>query len=88
MRLIDKIIKLIMELPYDTDQPMEGSFYDKLNVRKNNMEKDKKYDDNYIKYLGQLSLLNITKNNNLITDKEYIEMKKFLIGKYKVQDSI
>jgi hypothetical protein len=47
-----------------------------------------KYDENYIKYLGKLSLLNFTRKNNLLTDKEYIEMKKFLIEKYKVQDKV
>lgn len=51
-------------------------------------DKDKKYGENYLKYLEQLTLLNFTKNRNLITEREYIELKKFIINKYKVKDSI
>ena len=44
-----------------------------------------KYNNNYIKYLGQLTLLNQLTREKFITDKENEHMKKFLINKYKVQ---
>lgn len=45
-----------------------------------------KYDDNYIDYLGELSLLDFTKSRNLITDREYVNIKKAIMNKYKIQD--
>ena len=44
-----------------------------------------KYNNNYIKYLGQLTLLNQLTRENFITNKESEHMKKFLVNKYKVQ---
>lgn len=52
------------------------------------MNKDKAYWDNYNRYLGQLTLLNRVKSQNLLNDQEYIRYKKELIREYKIQDFI
>lgn len=45
-----------------------------------------KYNDNYIKYLYKLTLLNELKQSNRITDKEHQAIKNHIIVKYNVRD--
>lgn len=45
-----------------------------------------KYNDNYISYLCQLTLLDRTKELNLINDKEYEKLKKIIMRDYNIKE--
>lgn len=42
--------------------------------------------DKYIKYLGKMTMLNSLRRENLITDKELIDIKRYIQNKYKIRD--